>query len=492
IASPPPFVIFDDDLDLDLDEPPTAVPADRHHPAAAPTPNGLNDRLLRLVRSCHDPSPNPPPEAAAEEVKLPGRRRRRLCKCATATQQVEEEQEREEWGDNKEDDEQKGTLVVVENDDAAAEDIGWEEEAKDLEMEPTGAAAATSKPYKLPESKDIQEAFPLPEGGVLLTTYDIVRNNYKMIRGNPYSTHNEDEEGTLWNYVILDEGHKIKNDKSQRAQNLFEIPCVHRIVISGTSIQNNLKRKLYEAFLKSKLVHRALQPKGSPLATITILKKICDHPVLLTMKAAEVVLEGMDEMLNDQDIGMVEKMAMNLADMTHDDDALQVGQDVSCKLSFIMSLLRNLMKRGIMLNSGLFSNIQDFQEGTGARIFLLTTQVGGVGFTLTKAARVIVVDPAWNPSTDNQSVDRAYRIGQIKDVIVYRLMTSATIEEKIYKLQVQISVLNCWFLYMVKVLLHSCVSLCSSIDLSSVLLPIASCCGLKFSIVNITCQTCRV
>lgn len=59
----------------------------------------------------------------------------------------------------------------------------------------------------------------------------------------------------------------------------------------------------------------------------------------MTKKAAEGVLEGMDEMLNDQDIGMVEKMAMNIADMAHDDDALQVGQDVSCKLSFIMSLL---------------------------------------------------------------------------------------------------------------------------------------------------------
>jgi len=80
--------------------------------------------------------------------------------------------------------------------------------------------------------------------------------------------------------------------------------------------------------------------------------------------------------------------------------------------------------------------VKDFQEGPGAPIFLLTTQVGGLGLTLTKAARVIVVDPAWNPSTDNQSVDRAYRIGQTKDVIVYRLMTSATIEEKIYKLQV--------------------------------------------------------
>ena len=47
---------------------------------------------------------------------------------------------------------------------------------------------------------------------------------------------------------------------------------------------------------------------------------------------------------------------------------------------------------------------QDFQEGPGAPIFLLTTQVGGLGLTLTKAARVIVVDPAWNPRYLNNAV----------------------------------------------------------------------------------------
>jgi len=77
-----------------------------------------------------------------------------------------------------------------------------------------------------------------------------------------------------------------------------------------------------------------------------ILKKICNHPLLLTKKAAEDILEGMDEMVDDQDIGMVRKLVMNLADMVHDDDALEVGQDVSCKLSFIMTLLRNLVEEG--------------------------------------------------------------------------------------------------------------------------------------------------
>ena len=91
------------------------------------------------------------------------------------------------------------------------------------------------------------------EGGVLLTTYDIVRNNYKLIRGNSYNNDDDDEEGTVWNYVILDEGHLIKNNKTQRAQSLFEIPCAHRIVISGTPIQNNLKVSLIPYFSSSNL-----------------------------------------------------------------------------------------------------------------------------------------------------------------------------------------------------------------------------------------------
>jgi SNF2 family DNA or RNA helicase len=63
-------------------------------------------------------------------------------------------------------------------------------------------------------------------------------------------------------------------------------------------------------------------------------------------------------------------------------------------------------------------------------------QVGGLGLTITAADRVIIADPAWNPATDNQSVDRAYRIGQTRPVVVYRLITCGTVEEKIYRRQV--------------------------------------------------------
>ena len=63
---------------------------------------------------------------------------------------------------------------------------------------------------------------------------------------------------------------------------------------------------------------------------------------------------------------------------------------------------------------------------------MLTTRVGGLGLNLIGANRIIIYDPDWNPSTDSQARERSWRIGQQKDVTIYRLMTAGTIEEKIY------------------------------------------------------------
>ncbi|KMT14061.1 hypothetical protein BVRB_4g078890 isoform A [Beta vulgaris subsp. vulgaris] len=410
-----------------------------------------------------------------------------------------------------------------------------------------------------PKLRQYELQYVFQNDGILITTYDIVRFNAKLLTGSGYYD-DDDDDGPLWDYMILDEGHLIKNPSTQRAKSLLGIPCAHRIIISGTPIQNNLKelwalfhfccphllgdnkefreryeqpilrgndkkasqrdkhvgsvvakelreriqpyflrrlksevfreddsentklskkneiivwlrltscqRQLYEAFLKSEIVLSAFD--GSPLAAITILKKICDHPYLLTKRAAEDVLEGMDSMLNQDECGLAEKLAMHAAQLSEEDDFQEKHANLSCKISFILSLLEKLIPEGHsvlifsqtrkMLNliqESLVTNgfeflridgttkacdrlkiVNEFQEGRGAPIFLLTSQVGGLGLTLTKADRVIVVDPAWNPSMDNQSVDRAYRIGQKKDVVVYRLMTCGTIEEKIYRMQI--------------------------------------------------------
>ncbi|EQB60732.1 transcriptional activator [Vairimorpha apis BRL 01] len=74
--------------------------------------------------------------------------------------------------------------------------------------------------------------------------------------------------------------------------------------------------------------------------------------------------------------------------------------------------------------------VNDWQTGDKF-IFLLSTRAGGLGINLTAADTVIFYDSDWNPTVDQQAMDRAYRIGQTKDVTVYRLITRNTIEERV-------------------------------------------------------------
>ena len=75
------------------------------------------------------------------------------------------------------------------------------------------------------------------------------------------------------------------------------------------------------------------------LAFYQILKKICDHPLLLTKRAAEDVLEGMDSMANPDDVGMAEKLATHIADIGEIDGFQETPDEISCKIPFIISLL---------------------------------------------------------------------------------------------------------------------------------------------------------
>ncbi|CAE7293363.1 CHR24 [Symbiodinium pilosum] len=81
--------------------------------------------------------------------------------------------------------------------------------------------------------------------------------------------------------------------------------------------------------------------------------------------------------------------------------------------------------------------LQKFQQEDSRYFALcLSMQVGGTGLTVTGANRVILVDPAWNPSADAQAIDRVHRIGQKREVVVYRLIGSGAIEDKMFRLQI--------------------------------------------------------
>ena len=79
--------------------------------------------------------------------------------------------------------------------------------------------------------------------------------------------------------------------------------------------------------------------------------------------------------------------------------------------------------------------MEKFQNDPDTFCFLISLKAGGVGLNLTAADYVFLIDPWWNPAAEQQAEDRAYRIGQMNNVMVYRFIMKDTIEEKVLQLQ---------------------------------------------------------
>lgn len=209
---------------------------------------------------------------------------------------------------------------------------------------------------------------------------------------------------------------------------------------------SRMQQALYRSFLETTEVRDVLNRSKSPLAALGVLKKICNHPHLLqdpTDTSASLNIGA----LVDKDRGRhaavkhsakVAFLLRLLADHRKEGNRTLVFSQSTRVLDIIEEQLRELSFRWCRIDGSIHDRqavIDEFNSNTGITCFLLTTQVGGVGLNLTAADRVVIFDPAWSV-LDNQAVDRVYRIGQKRDVVVYRFMTCGTIEEKIYRKQV--------------------------------------------------------
>ncbi|MEJ7691381.1 SNF2-related protein [Daejeonella sp.] len=79
--------------------------------------------------------------------------------------------------------------------------------------------------------------------------------------------------------------------------------------------------------------------------------------------------------------------------------------------------------------------VKEFQANKDIKLFLISIKAGGVGLNLTEADYVFILDPWWNPAVEQQAIDRTHRIGQDKNVFIYKFITKDTVEEKILALQ---------------------------------------------------------
>ena len=79
--------------------------------------------------------------------------------------------------------------------------------------------------------------------------------------------------------------------------------------------------------------------------------------------------------------------------------------------------------------------VEEFRTHPDIQVFLISIKAGGVGLNLTEADYVFILDPWWNPAVEMQAIDRTHRIGQTKNVFIYKFITKDTVEEKILALQ---------------------------------------------------------
>ncbi|VDK84847.1 unnamed protein product [Litomosoides sigmodontis] len=334
---------------------------------------------------------------------------------------------------------------------------------------------------------------------VVLTTYEILLKDKSFL-------------GSFeWAVLAVDEAHRLKNDESLLYRSLFEFTTNHRLLITGTPLQNSLKElwallhfimpEKFDSWLEFEAehhdsdhktiasLHRKLQPfllrrvkkdveKSLPAKVEQILRVDMTaqqkqyYKWILTKNYKELS-RGIKGSINGfVNLVMELKKCCNHASLVRSYDQSEEGAEArlqqllksSGKLILLDKLLCRLQETGhrVLIFSQMVMMLDIMQEYLQLRrfpsqrldgsmrsdlrkaaldhfnapnspdfCFLLSTRAGGLGINLATADTVIIFDSDWNPQNDLQAMSRAHRIGQKKQVNIYRLVTKASVEEEI-------------------------------------------------------------
>jgi SNF2 family DNA or RNA helicase len=260
---------------------------------------------------------------------------------------------------------------------------------------------------------------------------------------NPGYLGKESQFRTSFEIPIQRDGNPLR---SATLKKLVEPFILRRVKTDPTIIQDlpdkveqkcycNLTREqavLYELVVKEigKEIETAegIKRKAIMLATLMKLKQICNHPAQFLQdnsdfsadrsQKLERVLEMVDEIIDEGESLLL------FTQFTEIGEALE-----KC---FRQRRYNSYYLHGGTARPKREQMITEFQSpDTPPSIFVLSLKAGGVGITLTKANHVIHFDRWWNPAVENQATDRAFRIGQTKNVFVHKFITIGTLEEKI-------------------------------------------------------------
>ncbi|KAF5323433.1 hypothetical protein D9611_005738 [Ephemerocybe angulata] len=347
---------------------------------------------------------------------------------------------------------------------------------------------------------------------VLITTYEAAIN--------PKDFGTIFKKQPRWEALVIDEGQRLKSDSSLLFRKLNELNSIHRVIMTGTPLNNNmrelfnlmnfldpkewndlegLEREHTQENLNEDMI-KQLHSRLRPYFLRRIKSEVLDLPpkneVIIPVTMAPLqrqvyrsilshnldLLKGLTQPTRNGSKGKLSNVLMHLRKCLqhpylHSEDIEPRGLsaqethhkliDASAKLRFLKTLLPKLKERGhrVLLFSQFvlaLDVIEDFLKGEGYKflrldgntkgtdrqksmdeynkpnseyfIFLLTTRAGGVGINLFTADTVVIFDPDFNPHQDLQAIARAYRYGQKKTCLVFKLMVKDSAEERIMQI----------------------------------------------------------
>ena len=172
--------------------------------------------------------------------------------------------------------------------------------------------------------------------------------------------------------------------------------------------------------------------RGLVLASLTKIKQICNHPAHF-LGDGSPMLRG-----NHHRSGKVEELMQIVENARDHGEKVLIFTQYKAFGDMLTPYLSDYYGQKIpFLHGGVSKSgrdimVQQFQAPDGAPAMVLSLKAGGTGLNLTAANIVVHMDRWWNPAVENQATDRAYRIGQDKNVFVYKLITAGTVEERIH------------------------------------------------------------
>ncbi|VAW70392.1 DNA/RNA helicases, SNF2 family [hydrothermal vent metagenome] len=194
-----------------------------------------------------------------------------------------------------------------------------------------------------------------------------------------------------------------------------------------TQMKQNLQRHIRDRGLQGSRMHI--------LEALTRLRQVCCDPRLLNGLLNEPLNENNDS--GEQSSAKLSQLMRMLEEMLQQGRRVLIFSQFTSMLKLIEQALDNRAIKYALLTGQTKHRdreVKRFQQGE-VPLFLISLKAGGSGLNLTRADTVIHYDPWWNPAAENQATDRAHRIGQHQSVMVYKLITENTIEQKILELQ---------------------------------------------------------